>query len=395
MFAIHSVVLGLIFLLSQFLLMKVKFRFIVSLAILFFINSVFALKYLSRYTSFSWLIVLILTAVLCAVPFIPKQKQVFVKQKMIIPFFVIYVIFNLFLLHKVPTSSLNVDRFSVITSFWDNFLAGKYAYNAVSHMGNYPGPMPFYFILALPFYLVGELGFLSLIGILLFLSLVYKKIQSSEMGLFVAIFILPSPIFLWETISRSNIFFNSTLILAFLLYLEDSNFQKNRSLLVIGFVGGLLLSTRNVFILSYLLAFSYYFKINKIDVKKSVIIGFSLFTTFAMTFLPFVWNFSSDFRVRNPFITQSSVLLPSYFQYYFFGMCLIFTFLIKSRKDVIFYNVVTLFVTILIYALYVINEEGFEKAYFGNKIDVSYFIFCLPFALYFLLDSEKIKPNLS
>ena len=375
--------------------MKVKFKFIVSLAILFFVNTSFAVKYFSRYTSFSWLIVLILTVILCAVPFIPKQKQAFVKQKMIVPFFVIYVIFSLFLLHKVPTSTLNVDRFSVITSFWDNFFAGKYAYNAVSHMGNYPGPMPFYFILALPFYLIEELGFLSLIGILLFLSLVYKKIQNSEMGLFVAFFILSSPIFLWETISRSNIFFNSTLILSFLLYLEDFNFQKNRNLLVIGFVGGLLLSTRNVFILSYLLAFSYYFKISKIDIRKSVIIGFSLFATFAMTFIPFVWNFRGDFMVRNPFITQSSVLLPSYFQYYFFGMCLIFTFLIKSKKDVIFYNVVTLFITILIYALYVINEDGFEKAYFGNKTDVSYFIFCLPFALYFLLDSEKIEPNLN
>ena len=368
--------------------MKENSKLLISLFIVLLINTVFTIKYLSRYTSWAWLIVLILTAFTCSALLIPKAKQSFIKQKMIIPVCILYVLFNFFLLHKIHVSTLNVDRWSVITSFWDNFFSGKYAYNAVSHMGNYPGPMPIYFILALPFYWIGELGFLSIIGILLFIGLVYKKMQHSEMGLFALFFILSSPIFLWETISRSNIFLNSTLILAFLLFLENSDFKKNTSLITIGMMGGLLLSTRNVFALSYLLAFAYYFKIGKLDVKKSVIIGLVLISTFVLTFLPFVWNFSGDFVNRNPFITQSSVLLPSYFQILFFGICFVFIRFLKTKEDVIFYNMLILFITIIIYALYLTSVEGFEKAYFGSKIDISYLIFCLPFALYFQLNYE-------
>jgi len=40
-----------------------------------------------------------------------------------------------FIFYKIPVESLNVDRWSVITSFWDNFFKGEYVYFAKSNMG--------------------------------------------------------------------------------------------------------------------------------------------------------------------------------------------------------------------------------------------------------------------
>jgi hypothetical protein len=54
---------------------------------------------------------------------------------------------------------------------WDNYFSGEYVYFAKSNFGNPPGPMPFYYVLALPFYAVGELGYFSLLGIVVFVLL--------------------------------------------------------------------------------------------------------------------------------------------------------------------------------------------------------------------------------
>ena len=91
-------------------------------------------------------------------------------------------------------------RWSVITSFWDSYFATEYAYFAKSFAGNPPGPMPFYFIMALPFYLIGELGFLSIIGLLLFYWLMWYKKVDSIIRTLILLLILSSFFNLWEVV---------------------------------------------------------------------------------------------------------------------------------------------------------------------------------------------------
>ena len=230
---------------------------------------------------------------------------------------------------------------------------------------------------------------ISLLGIMLFLYLIFKPLKQTGIGAFIIVFLLTSPIFLWETISRSAIFLNATLILAFLLYLRRCNFNSVQSVVLAAFLGGLLLSTRNVFALPFILAASFYIKSEKISLKALAITSLIMASTFALTFLPFVWGFWNEFLLINPFIIQSSVLVPFKYTLAFFVITFFCIRFLNTEQDIIFYSTIVLFLTICGYAFYLIGILGFEHAYFGSAIDLSYFIFCLPFALYSLIENNK------
>ena len=122
----------------------------ISLFIFLFVNFIFSVKYLSRATNY-YLIVSIL--ILAFYIYLWKYRHLFNKyfnSLNRINFLVLLVFFliSIYIFNKVSVDSLNVDRWSVITSFWDSFFKGEYVYLAKSNVGNPPGPMPFYFILA-------------------------------------------------------------------------------------------------------------------------------------------------------------------------------------------------------------------------------------------------------
>ena len=127
-----------------------------SMSLFLIVNFIFSIKYFARYTSYYLPIVL---ALMCFHIFlfsrrggrITQDRYILIVNVLLLSFFCIACVF---LWSRISVESLNVDRWSVITSFWDYFFSGQYVYYALSHLGNYPGPMPFYFILALPFYLL-------------------------------------------------------------------------------------------------------------------------------------------------------------------------------------------------------------------------------------------------
>ena len=192
----------------------------ISLFVLLFINFIFSLKYLSRFTDyFSLVSLIIIFFQYILVVKIDIFFNIFNKIKGHSFYFLIFIsLILLFIASKVPIESLKVDRWSVVTSFWDNYFNNQYVYFAKSFDGNYPGPMPFYFVLFLPFYYLKEFSYITVIGLLLFyFILIYKKISEKNKFLFVVLIGI-SPYIFWETISRSNIFFNGTLVLFSTLY---------------------------------------------------------------------------------------------------------------------------------------------------------------------------------
>ncbi|WP_093364980.1 hypothetical protein [Psychroflexus sediminis] len=298
----------------------------------------------------------------------------------------------IYVFSKIQVESLNVDRWSVITNFWDAFFRGEYVYLSTSNVGNPPGPMPFYFIIAFPFYLLGELGFMSLTGLFAFYILcLYQKINPYKIFICL-IFICLSAFYLWEVVSRSNVLLNSTLILLSIVFFE--NFKKFNyfKIIISSLIVGLLLSTRNVFAIAYIIYFMYLLLSKKISFLKLVLLTIFSILFFSLTFLPFVYNHFDDFFVMNPFIVQSSFLIPFEYTIMFLIIAFLSSLIAKSFQDSIFYIGINLFISIFIYSVYLIINSGFVEAYEGSVIDISYFIFCVPFLLYTILISpEKSK----
>jgi hypothetical protein len=370
--------------------MELKKR--ISLILILIINIIFLIKYVERVTNYYITISLIISIGYYLIYHFRNILNTKVNFKRILFFVLIfcYIILSLFLFDLIPQSTLNVDRYSVINSFWDSFLNSDYAYAAKSHQGNFPGPMPFYFLLAFPFYLTGELGYFSLFGLIIFAVLLkYSKVNINNQITGILLITL-SAFYLWETISRSNIFLNSSLILLSILFFINSlNMNRKKHIMIHGIIIGLLLSTRNVLILPYIVLFIYLLKnkiYNLIDFLKISVI---ILITFTITFLPFVINHFQSFLEINPFIIQSSILMPSWLSFVCIIMTSISFFLIKQKDEIFFFSGIFLFLTILIYFFYLILIHGFQNTLFGSIADISYFILCVPFLLYFLLNENR------
>lgn len=360
----------------------------ISLAILIIINLFFLLKYVERVTDYYLVISVIISIIYYSIYHFRNLIIFKEKYKKFIFFIIaaIYIILSLILFILIPQSSLNVDRFSVITSFWDSYFNSGYVYNAISHLGNMPGPMPFYFLLALPFYFIGELGFFSLLGLIVFIVILkYSKINLNNQIAGVLL-VTCSAFYLWETISRSNIFTNSSLIVLSILFFTHSlKMEKSRHILINGVIIGLLISTRNVLIIPYIILSIYLLKNKIYRLSDSLKIILIIFTAFIATFLPFVVNHFQEFLEMNPFIIQSSFLMPSWLSIF----CILISFLsfyfIKEKEDIFFFSGFFLFTTIMIYFIYHIITDGLNATFFGSKADISYFILCTPFFLYYIL----------
>ena len=366
-----------------------------SLIILLFINIVFSYKYLKRVVDFPIIISFALTIIYFVILTYPPK--ILYKFKVEIKYLNVLVLLSFTLISiytfsKIQVETLGVDRWSVITNFWNTFFRGEYAYLSTSNVGNPPGPMPFYFIIALPFYLLGELGFMSLTGLFAFyLLLVYKKV--GQLKIFSSlIFICLSTFYLWEVVSRSNILLNSTLILFSIIFFENFRKFNFSKIIVSALIVGFLLSTRNVFAIAYIIYFMYLLRSKKIKFLNLVALTTFAIIVFLLTFFPFVYNHFDEFFIMNPFIVQSTFLIPFGYTIIFLIIAFLSSFFVKSFQNSIFYIGINLFISILIYSIYLILNRGFEAAYEGSVIDISYYIFCIPFLLYTILEtSEKDK----
>ncbi len=368
----------------------------ISFFFILFINFLFLIKYGIRLTPFF----VFLALGILGIYYLIWRKQTLIfnfKNERLLkisnPIMLLgFIGFSVLVFHFLPQEQLNVDRWSVISSFWDNFFEGKYVYFAKSHMGNHPGPMPFYFILALPFYFVGDLGYFSLIGLLVFYFILYYSKEFVRTRTLMLFLLLISAFYLWEVVTRSNIFTNSSLVLFSIFYFLKSNTDNNfKHLFINGLIIGLLLSTRNVFVIPYSILMLYLIKNKKIKFHKILTLALIVITTFALTFLPFIVNHFSDFLLLNPFVIQSSYLMPAWLSVFCIFASLGLYFFIRNTQDVYFYSGISLFFTISVYFIWEIYFYGFQSAYFGNKADISYFILCIPFFLYFLLQNPEQK----
>ena len=163
------------------------------------------------------------------------------------------------------------------------------------------------------------------------------KVASPYPVLFILL-ITTSPFYLWEVLVRSNIFLNAILIAcSIVLFFRIKNYASLKNQLFIGGIIGLLLSTRNVFALCYIIFFLHTIRTGQLSLQSAIKIGGISILVFISTFLPFVMGFRDDFLQMNPFIIQSSFLMP-------FGwvmtaiVCSCFMFCFASKMRMFFFT---------------------------------------------------------
>ncbi|NEN22022.1 hypothetical protein G3O08_00700 [Cryomorpha ignava] len=365
----------------------------IAVSILVFINFIFLYKYVSRYTEFGIYISLLILVAQVGVYRFRNSITISIKSKQIICFAVLIGIISLVLISHfaIPVESLNVDRATVISSFLTELFQGDYPYFARSHMGNFPGPMPVYFLIAAPFYLLGELSILSALGYLVFVLLIRKKINSAQNLNFIFFYFLTSAYLIWEIATRSNVFSFTTLLLFVLMAFLNLERSQTTRFYILAILTGILLSTRSVYILAYFIFFISSLTNREITFKRLFLFLSIAVLAFGASFLPFIIFFKDEFAMMNPFIIQSSFLVPTFYTAIFMLISIVLAFFVKNKIDKLFYSGLSLFIAIFIYSVYHIVNFGYEKSYMNSNVDISYFIFCMPFLIMYLLNEETLN----
>ncbi len=259
---------------------------IISYIIFLFINFLFSYKYGSRFCDYALQLSFIYILVLILLPFaINKVPKRFFSWKITSALLLIVSIFFVISFLLIDVEKLRVDRWLIINTFLDNLLNGRYPYIPTQE-NNVPGTFPFYYILAFPFYIVGEIGYMALFGFLGFIYL-FKKLGklTNRNALFAMILLLFSASFFWEMFVRSTIIVNIVVLLWYLFYLEKMDEVNLRKLIGMGIIGGFVLSTRSVVAVPMLIYFIYAY-LRRREYKRFLVLSISVLFTFILTFLP-------------------------------------------------------------------------------------------------------------
>jgi hypothetical protein len=245
--------------------------------------------------------------------------------------------------------------------------------------------MPFIFVLALPFYFLGDLGLFQIFGFLLFAAAVYKRSSNNVQSALAAIvLLLLAPIFLFEVVTRSELISNMICIIIYLEVLEILIPRaKPVSLALLGIGAGLLLSTR---LIGALVFGCFLMHLFRRKIGNGIYFLFFMAVGFLATLLPFViWDREAFMR---PLQIQSSYA-PAWLIVAALMISIIAGALARTTKAVHATIALTLFSTVAATFLITVSSVGWASAVSGSGFDISYFGFPLPFLLLSLILPEQ------
>ena len=365
----------------------IKTRFLPTILFVF-INFLFVFKYSWRIIDYALPVALLYSLILLIVIiYLWRIPQKFLKPKLLYFYLGIFIAGYIVYMQYLAVESLRVDRWSVITSFLDTLFSGDFPYLAKSHLGNPPGPFPFYFIIAIPFYFIGEIGYLSLTGIISFVWYTLRFYKNNQIVFILTVLLSTSPSFLWELSVRSTLVVNMVLLLFYFSYLEKIDHADWKKILPAGIIGGLFLSTRGIIAIP-ILFYTAYAWLRKKEYVGWIKMMIYLVSGFILTLLPFIIWDASLFMQYNP-ITLQAGFLPSWLLFLFVVSSVMIGTKIKSLSQL--YCTLGVFIFIIISAAWikVIISSGFKHALLLNGFDISYFLLAVPFLLLGIPDKKE------
>ena len=281
----------------------------------------------------------------------------------------------------IDVHGLRVDRRHMIDTFWSNVADGRYAYTPRPN-SNIPGPLPFYYVMALPFYLMGDIGYFTLAGLLGYAYLIWRVLGLGKSAYVALLTLILSMSFLWEVTTRSTIVVNMVVILGYLLWLDRSKPISERGLILAGLVGGLVLSTRSVVALPLLVYVVYAYGRQR-RLKDIMLLGVAMLFGFSLTILPFyLWDRVS-FSLYNPLLVQSALSTGPVL-----GIVLVASLVLgwmsASQRDAIAASGLVLFVAALLSFIPTTMQIGLTGVVYGDHFDPSYFNLSMPFLTFAL-----------
>lgn len=349
------------------------------------INLLFIWKYSPDFGLPSWAVMLLFLAVeLLLLWLFHLNIRLLESRKFFIVVSLIIAASLVIILIKFDPAVIKVGRYPAIVDWLNRILRGDFPYQSATN----PSGFPFLYLLVLPFYLLGDVGIFQIFSFLLFVSVEYQLFPEKVKTRYLVLSLLIiSPVYLYEIAVRSELFSNMAVFLAYFLLLSRCSPRwMPLSAAVIGLAGGLILSTRGIILLLFLLLFPI---LLKNQVKNLSIYAACIILGFLLTLIPFlIWN-SGYFLNYGPFAIQTSYL-PKGCLALLIALSIFWGTRLNDFREFLPAAGILLFVVVLVAFAISVMEAGFEKSVRGDYFDISYFCLTLPFLLLTLGDMKSI-----
>jgi hypothetical protein len=278
--------------------------------------------------------------------------------------------------------SIRVDRWSATSYFLDALTTGVYPYGVHTHVfeNNYPSPFPLWHYLNIPFWLIGDVGWIQVFMLLFFLGSIYLYFQSWRAVLYAIIILCISPAYWWEIVTRSDGLSNALLVCSCILLIERYGITMSKQWWLLAIIAGCIASTR----LSAIIPIALYLFRPWIDATWKQKIGFISIAAgiVIFAFAPYIlWDTTEwIFFKRNPFMSQTSPGNP-----WILLVMVVIAILIAYKKQTPYYffstTSVFMFTFMLITQLGVVWRSGGEVTLYDPGFDISYFTLATPYAI--------------
>lgn len=375
-----------------------KLKLIIPILIYLVINSLFVVKYTSRlnhYNEYLLTLLYVFIVILCIFFYLKFNIKAYYKSLYIIVFFS-FLAFTIYLNISVDGNNLNVDRWSAMEVSIKGLLNGRYPYSAIDHLGGRTSNLPSLIFIGIPFYLIGNIGFLQTFTFIIFSYLICIIFDNYRDRLFCLFLLILSPSYLWEIYVKSDLMSNFIFILLFLVIVQNRISKKKKiNTYMLSFITATLTLTRLISIIPIsLLLFK---KFYNYTLREKTIFVITAFLT-ATFFLYVCFHNAADIdhlKKHNPFELQNRQL-PFLISLFTILIPMIYSFQVINLTKLIKSSTYFLLLPICISLILNIIDNGIYSSIFNSSFDISYFNIALPFLLiYISLEYKTLIPVLN
>jgi hypothetical protein len=274
---------------------------------------------------------------------------------------------------RFDPEALRVTRYPAIREWLDHLLHGRFPYASAV----LPSSFPVLFLIALPFHAIGEAGFLQIAAFVAFAWACHRAARSHpETAWFALGLLLAAPLFLYEIVTRSELFSNMTLVLLLLSWLEGTT--RPAATPWRGIAAGLLLSTRGIVGLAYAVFLPWRFREER---RSGIVMAAWCLATFVATLVPFILWDAQRFARFGPFAIQLSYI-PKPLLAGVFAAAIAWGSLARSVLQVWLGIVWILFGVIAALFGWSVALQGWTYVLVQENFDISYFAFAHTFLIW-------------
>lgn len=273
---------------------------------------------------------------------------------------------------------VNIDRWQTINFSLEFWTHGKYIYDTKNFMGNLSSYLPGQLLLALPFYLLGNVGYLQVGAFLLFSYTVLREFKINLIR-FTAIMMLGISLsYIYEVVCKSDFISSFIFCAAFILFwhskFKGDYFQKP---VLLGICLGILCLTRSVAVIPLIIFLLKPFLATDMSRKIKTVAAF-LGTAAVLLLTVFIPAKSFDYIILyNPLNLQGQG--NTWIMLFFLASAVLLSFYVKKINDVFYFSTYIVFLAMVCYVLekYLTLGFGFQH----NLFSTTYLAACLPFSI--------------